>query len=51
MAIVRIPDENRTLREQSEVAAYLASIGIEYERWDLPQSVADGVSPEEVHAT
>jgi 1,2-dihydroxy-3-keto-5-methylthiopentene dioxygenase len=51
MAIVRIPDENRTLREQSEVAAYLASIGIEYERWDLPQSVADGVSPEEVLAT
>ena len=51
MAIVRIPDENRTLREQSEVTAYLASIGIEYERWDLPKAVEDRTSSEEILET
>ena len=48
MAIVRIPDENRTLREQSEVTAYLASIGIGYERWELPKAVEDRASSEEI---
>jgi 1,2-dihydroxy-3-keto-5-methylthiopentene dioxygenase len=51
MAIVRIPDENRTLREQSEVTAYLASIGIEYERWDPPKEVGDRASSEEILET
>ena len=38
MAIVRIPDENRTLSGEEEITDYLASIGIDYERWDLPKS-------------
>ena len=50
MAIVRIPDENRTLRENEEIANYLASIGIDYERWDLPKGVADDASSEEILA-
>lgn len=48
MAIVRIPDENRTLREPSEITAYLADIGIDYERWDLPEAVADGATAQEI---
>jgi 1,2-dihydroxy-3-keto-5-methylthiopentene dioxygenase len=51
MAIVRIPDENRMLREQSEVTAYLASIGIEYERWDLPKAVEDRTASEDILET
>ena len=48
MAIVRVPDENRTLREIAEITAYLASIGIDYERWELPRVVADDASSEEI---
>jgi 1,2-dihydroxy-3-keto-5-methylthiopentene dioxygenase len=33
MAVVRLPDEGRELREASEITAFLAGIGIEYERW------------------
>src|SRR4051812_46017095 len=33
MANVRIPDENRTLTDQDEVTRYLATLGIDYERW------------------
>jgi 1,2-dihydroxy-3-keto-5-methylthiopentene dioxygenase len=35
MAVVRIPGEDRTLRETSEVTAFLASHGIAYEQWAL----------------
>src|SRR5688572_8007933 len=38
MALLRIPDENRTLTEKGEIAAYLAGCGIEYER--LPADIA-----------
>src|SRR5207249_5009677 len=34
MAIVRIPDENRSLNDPEAITAHLASIGIEYERWE-----------------
>ena len=44
MAIVRIPEEQRTLREFVEVRDYLAGIGIDYERWtaarELPSDAA-----------
>ena len=33
MAHVRIPDEDRTLRDPDAIRAYLAEHGIEYERW------------------
>ena len=32
MALLRVPDENRTLTDQSEITSYLAERGIEYER-------------------
>jgi 1,2-dihydroxy-3-keto-5-methylthiopentene dioxygenase len=50
MAIVRIPDQNRTLREVAEIKAYLASIQIDYERWENKQPVARNASPEEILA-
>lgn len=50
MAIVRVPDENRTLREKEEIADYLASIGIDYEKWDLPKAVEDDASSEGILA-
>lgn len=48
MAIVRIPDQNRTLREIAEITAYLGSIDIEYERWELPENIQSASSAEEI---
>ena len=50
MAMVRIPDENRTLHEAADVAAYLASIGIEYQRWEPARVVGSDAAPEEILA-
>ena len=41
MAVLRIPDEERSLREQNEVRDYLARIGIEYERWETPANLPE----------
>ena len=35
MAVLRIPDEKKTLREEGEIRDYLAGIGIDYERWEI----------------
>ncbi|MBI3264146.1 MAG: cupin domain-containing protein [Acidobacteria bacterium] len=40
MAIVRIPDQNRTLSGQAEVTDFLAGHGIDYERWSPEVEVA-----------
>ena len=40
MASVRIPSEQRTLTDQREVTEYLATLGIDYERWPLAQRAA-----------
>ncbi len=50
MAIVTIPDENRTLNNQNSIAKYLSAIGIDYERWDSSRPVADDAPPEEILA-
>lgn len=50
MAIVTIPDENRTLKDAAEVAEYLSSIGINYERWEPSHEIAPNAPPEEVLA-
>jgi 1,2-dihydroxy-3-keto-5-methylthiopentene dioxygenase len=50
MAIVRIPDDNRTLREKEGITEYLASIGIDYERWELPNAIEAKTSCEEILA-
>lgn len=46
MAIVRIPDENRTLQDAADVTRYLADRGIEYEQWTPAPHVAVDASPE-----
>ncbi len=50
MATVRIPDENRSLREPEDVRAYLAGMGIDYERWERAHPVAPAAPAEEVLA-
>src|SRR5262245_19780003 len=50
MAIVTIPDENRTLTDSSAILGYLAGIGIDYERWDTSRPVAADAPAEEVLA-
>jgi 1,2-dihydroxy-3-keto-5-methylthiopentene dioxygenase len=50
MASVRIPDQQRTLTDQDEVTRYLATLGIDYERWPAAERVPDQASAEEVLA-
>jgi cupin superfamily acireductone dioxygenase involved in methionine salvage len=33
MAVVRIPDENRSLHEVEQIREFLAGIDIDYQRW------------------
>ena len=51
MAVLRIPDENRLLREENEVRDYLGGIGIEYERWQTAAGVPADASAEQVLST
>ncbi|HXW90527.1 MAG TPA: cupin domain-containing protein [Terriglobales bacterium] len=51
MAVVRIPDENRTLREMADITAHLASIGIDYERWEPNVPLEPGAEPERILAS
>jgi 1,2-dihydroxy-3-keto-5-methylthiopentene dioxygenase len=48
MAVVVIPDEKRTLSEESEVSRHLAGIRIGYERWTPARDVADDARAEEI---
>jgi len=48
MAVLRIPDEKRSLCEREEVRDYLAGIGIEYERWQSPAELPDDATAEQV---
>jgi 1,2-dihydroxy-3-keto-5-methylthiopentene dioxygenase len=48
MAVLRVPDEQKTLREQNEIRDYLAGIDIEYERWPLVDGVSDDAPAEKV---
>jgi 1,2-dihydroxy-3-keto-5-methylthiopentene dioxygenase len=50
MAVVRIPDENRTFRQAEEIKSYLATIPIDYERWEAKQPVAPDAPAEEILA-
>jgi len=50
MAIVTIPDENRTITDAAEIADYLASIDIDYEQWQPSHPLASDASAEEVLA-
>jgi 1,2-dihydroxy-3-keto-5-methylthiopentene dioxygenase len=48
VAVLRIPDEQRSIREQSAVREYLAGIDIEYERWETTGELAEDASAEQV---
>ena len=50
MAVVRIPDEGRTVTDEQDVRATLARVGIEYERWEPAHPVPAGAPAEEVLA-
>jgi 1,2-dihydroxy-3-keto-5-methylthiopentene dioxygenase len=50
MAIIRIADKNGSFCEPVEVTEYLASIGIEYERWEPAHAIGSDAAPEEVLA-
>lgn len=48
MALVRVPDLDKTIESPSEMKAFLADNGIGFEQWDIQQSLTDDVSPETV---
>jgi 1,2-dihydroxy-3-keto-5-methylthiopentene dioxygenase len=50
MAIINIPDEDRTITEPEEIASYLAGIGIDYEQWEPSQPVAANAPAAEILA-
>ncbi len=50
MAIVTIPDENRTISDPTEITAYLASIDIDYEQWQPSQPIAADAPAEAILA-
>lgn len=48
MAVLRIPDEDRTITEHEEVAEHLAGMGVDYERWEPAHPVAPDAPAEEI---
>lgn len=50
MATIRIPDENRRMTEPQEVRAYLAGIGIDWERWEPSHPIAPAAPAEKILA-
>jgi 1,2-dihydroxy-3-keto-5-methylthiopentene dioxygenase len=41
MAVLRFPEESRTIDSEAEIQAELAALGIDYERWSLDRVGAD----------
>ena len=50
MACVQIPDENREIREPSEIKAFLKQHGIEFEQWDVAGRIGDDATNEDILA-
>jgi 1,2-dihydroxy-3-keto-5-methylthiopentene dioxygenase len=50
MATIRIPEQDRTLTEQESVTEHLATLGIEYERWEPSHPVGPDAPAEEILA-
>jgi 1,2-dihydroxy-3-keto-5-methylthiopentene dioxygenase len=48
MAIVRIPETNRTIRDHGEIASYLVGLGIDYEIWEPSHPTPADASAEEI---
>lgn len=48
MAVVRIPQEKRTIQESDQIRDYLGKIAIEYERWPSDEKLPPNASAEEI---
>jgi 1,2-dihydroxy-3-keto-5-methylthiopentene dioxygenase len=48
MAVLRIPENAKTLTNHEEIAGYLANCGIEYNHWTAEQQVPVDAPPEEI---
>jgi 1,2-dihydroxy-3-keto-5-methylthiopentene dioxygenase len=48
MAVVRIPDEGRSIQKPEEVCTFLAGLGIDYERWETSVPVSPDASAEQI---
>ena len=48
MAVLRVPEEKRTITDETALAARLAEVGIDYERWEPAHLVPLGASAAEV---
>ena len=48
MAVVRIPQENRTIEGTEQIRNYLETIAIEYERWPSDEKLPPNASAEEI---
>jgi 1,2-dihydroxy-3-keto-5-methylthiopentene dioxygenase len=50
MAVLRIPEENRTLRDEAAIRQYLADRGIDYERTTVGEQIPPGATADQVLA-
>lgn len=50
MAVVNIPDEQKTIRSVEEITQCLAAVGIEYERWSPAHEIAADAPADEILA-
>ncbi|HEY4307454.1 MAG TPA: cupin domain-containing protein [Gemmatimonadaceae bacterium] len=48
MALLRIPEENRTIGDANELVAYLAGVGIEYENVAAPAASSEQLSADDL---
>lgn len=48
MAVLNVPDKNLTFTNADEIKTHLASIGIDYERWENAKNVSPDASAEEI---
>lgn len=48
MAVVDVPKKNIRLTDKNEIASYLSSIGIDYERWDNISQIGTDASDEDI---
>jgi 1,2-dihydroxy-3-keto-5-methylthiopentene dioxygenase len=48
VAVVRIQEENRSLREPDQIRDFLAGIGIDYERWEPAAETPPDASAEQI---
>jgi 1,2-dihydroxy-3-keto-5-methylthiopentene dioxygenase len=50
MALVRIPEKSRTLKDKQSIEEYLASCGIQYEQWISEHALEPNAPPEKILA-